>query len=338
MTKLNKKRFLFLTCFLFILCTSLISFNVYIKEAYSQPKEEKIYLVPLGGIAGITATTEGVLVIGIEEEANYNVGNIKVGDIITSIENKKVSNESDISKILEDTTKDTINITVKRNDKYINVDFKLFKNKKDYKMGLWVRDKISGIGTLTYYNPKTKEFAALGHGITDIDSKTLIEVGSGNLYLPTKLNVVKGSNKKTGEIIGEFDTEYSIGKFKNNNIFGIRGILNDVSNFKLPKPIEVGHYYEVKKGPAKILFQDTNGNINEYDIYINKIYRQSGPQDKSMAIEITDKNLINYTGGIVQGMSGSPIIQENKIVGAVTHVFVDNPKKGYGVFIDWMIK
>lgn len=333
MTKLNKKIILFSVLSLFILVVSFFSFNIYIKEAYSQPKIEKTYLVPLGGISGITASTEGVLVIGIEEEAKSNLGVINVGDVITSIEGIKVTNESDISKILKGNKKDVLSITIKRNEKYIDINFELFKDKKDYKMGLWVRDKISGIGTLTYYNPNTKEFAALGHGITDIDSKTLIEVNEGDLYLPTKINIIKGNIKKTGEVIGEFDTQHSIGKFKYNDVFGIRGILNDVSNFNLPEALEVGHYYEVKTGPAKILFQD-----KYYDIKIDKIYNHNTPQDKSMIIEIIDKELINYTGGIVQGMSGSPIIQNNKIIGAVTHVFIDNPKKGYGIFIDWMIK
>jgi stage IV sporulation protein B len=333
MTKLNKKIILFSMLSLFILVVSFFSFNIYIKEAYSQPKIEKTYLVPLGGISGITATTEGVLVIGIEEEAKSNLGVINVGDIITSIEGIEVTNESDISKILKGNKKDVLSITIKRNEKYIDINFELFKDKKDYKMGLWVRDKISGIGTLTYYNPITKEFAALGHGITDIDSKTLIEVNKGDLYLPTKINIIKGNIKKTGEVIGEFDIQHSIGKFKYNDVFGIRGILNDVSNFNLPEALEVGHYYEIKTGPAKILFQD-----KYYDIKIDKIYNHNTPQDKSMIIEIVDKELINYTGGIVQGMSGSPIIQNNKIIGAVTHVFIDNPKKGYGIFIDWMIK
>jgi stage IV sporulation protein B len=333
MTKLNKKIILFSILSLFILVVSFCSFNIYIKEAYSQPKTEKTYLVPLGGISGITASTEGVLVIGIEEEAKSNLGVINVGDVITSIEGIEVTNESDISKILKGNKKDVLSITIKRNEKYIDINFELFKDKKDYKMGLWVRDKISGIGTLTYYNPITKEFAALGHGITDIDSKTLIEVNEGDLYLPTKINIIKGNIKKTGEVIGEFDTQHSIGKFKYNDVFGIRGILNDVSNFNLPEALEVGHYYEVKTGPAKILFQG-----KYYDIKIDKIYNHNTPQDKSMIIEIVDKDLINYTGGIVQGMSGSPIIQNNKIIGAVTHVFIDNPKKGYGIFIDWMIK
>ena len=338
MTKLNKKVILFSIMLLFILSISFFTFNLYIKESYSQPKIEKTYLIPLGSISGISATTEGVLVIGIEEQARANLGVIKVGDIITSIEGKKIINEYDISKILKDNKKDVIDITIKRSGKYKNIKFELFKDKKDYKMGLWIRDKISGIGTLTYYNPITKEFAALGHGITDVDSKTLIEVNEGNLYLPTKIDIIKGSMGKTGEIIGEFNTKYSIGKFKTNNIFGIRGKLNDISNLNLPKPLEVGHYYEVRKGPAKILFQDKYGVINSYEIKIEKIYNQTTPQDKSMVIEIVDKDLIDYTGGIVQGMSGSPIIQDNKVVGALTHVFVDNPKKGYGIFIDWMIK
>ena len=204
-------------------------------------------------------------------------------------------------------------------------------------MGVWVRDKIVGICTLTYYNPQTKKFGALGHGITDVDTGELIRVKEGNLYIPSKVEIKKGANGVPGEIIGEFNHDI-IGKFENNDSFGITGLINDTTNLNISKPMEIGHYYEAKKGKAQLLFPDKDNIIKRYDVEIKKIFSQDNPESKSMLIQITDPLLLKYTGGIVQGMSGAPIIQNNKLIGAITHVFVNDPKKGYAIFIDWMIK
>ncbi|WFD09044.1 SpoIVB peptidase [Tepidibacter hydrothermalis] len=337
MAKISKRKFLILILILSTILTSFTPFNL-ISQAFNQ---DKLELIPLGNIAGIKLDTKGVLVIGIDENyLKYKDRNIKIGDIIVKIEGKEVNKAQDIEDITNDIKKDFINVTIKRDGKYISQNIKLYKNNEDdtYKIGVWVRDKIAGIGTLTCYNPKTKEFYALGHGITDVDTGSIIEVKNGVLYKPKKIGVKKGTSGVPGEIIGDFDKETIMGEFNHNDDFGIKGIMNNQYRWNDLKSIEVGHYYEVKKGDAYILFTDENNRIKRYKIKIKKIFNQNKPKSKSMVVEIVDKNLINYTGGIVQGMSGAPIIQNNKIIGAITHVFVNDPKKGYAIFIDWMLK
>ncbi|SHH08628.1 SpoIVB peptidase [Tepidibacter thalassicus] len=336
MTKFSKKKILFLIITLSIIMTTFISLNLF-TQAYNK---EKLYLVPLGNIVGIKLDTNGVLVIGIDE--NYlkqkNRG-IKIGDIIVKVENIEVNKARDIEKILNSINKDTVNITLKRNGLYLNKNVKLYKDEKNekYKIGVWVRDKVAGIGTLTYYNQKTREFSALGHGITDIDTGELIEVKNGNLYKPKTIRIKKGMSGMPGEVIGEFEEDNIIGMFDRNTSFGIKGKINNIFDLSLGKPMEVAHYYEVKKGNAYLLFPDENNNIKKYKVKIRKIFHQKSPESKSMIVEITDRELLEYTGGIIQGMSGAPIIQNGKLVGAITHVFVNDPKKGYAIFIDWML-
>ncbi|CAH2212896.1 SpoIVB peptidase [Tepidibacter aestuarii] len=337
MAKISKRKFLILILILSVVLTSFTSFNL-ISQAFDQNKLE---LIPLGNIAGIKLDTKGVLVIGIDENyLKYKDRNIKIGDIIVKIEGKEVNKAQDIEDITNNIKKDSMKMTIKRDGKYISQYVKLYKNDKDnaYKIGVWVRDKIAGIGTLTCYNPKTKEFYALGHGITDVDTGSIIEVKNGVLYKPKKTGVKKGIAGVPGEIIGDFDKENIMGEFDHNDDFGIRGVMNNEYRWDNLKPIEIGHYYEVKKGDAYILFPDENNRIKKYKIKIKKISNQNKPKSKSMVVEIVDKDLINYTGGIVQGMSGAPIIQNGKIIGAITHVFVNDPKKGYAIFIDWMLK
>ncbi|WP_187296202.1 SpoIVB peptidase [Tepidibacter mesophilus] len=337
MAKISKRKFLILILILSVILTSFTPLDLN-SQAFNQNKLE---LIPLGNIAGIKLDTDGVLVIGIDENyLKYKDRNIKVGDIIVKIEGKEVNKAQDIEDITNNIKKDFVNVTIKRDGKYIYQDVKLYKDDKDntHKIGIWVRDKIAGIGTLTCYNPQTKEFYALGHGITDVDTGSIIEVKKGVLYKPKKTGVKKGVSGVPGEIIGDFDKKNIMGEFNHNDDFGIKGTMNNQYRWDNLKPIEVGHYYEVKKGNAYILFSDENYKIKKYKIQIKKIFNQNRPKSKSMVVEIVDKDLINYTGGIVQGMSGAPIIQNGKIIGAITHVFVNDPKKGYAIFIDWMLK
>lgn len=336
MTKFSKKKMLFLIIILSVILSTFSNFNLFTQAS----NKDKVYLVPLGNVVGIRLDTKGVLVIGIDESylKQRNRG-IKVGDIILKVENTEVNKAQDIEKILNTLKKENVNITIKRNGGYINKNIKIYKDEKtnNYKIGVWVRDKIVGIGTLTYYNPSNNKFAALGHGITDVDTGDIIEVKQGNLYIPNTIEIKKGTAGVPGEIMGDFDDNI-IGIFNKNNSFGINGTINDTSNLNISNPIEVAHYYQVKKGKAELLFPDENNNIKKYEINIQKIFNQDNPESKSMLVEITDPALLNYTGGIVQGMSGAPIIQDGRLIGAITHVFVNDPKKGYAIFIDWMLK
>ena len=336
LTKFCKRKILCLFVVITIMIFSFLPFNLFTQAS----NKEKVYLVPLGNVIGIRLDTKGVLVIGIEESnSGFKNKGLRVGDIIEEVESKKVNKAVEIEKILNDEKKNSVDVKILRNGGYIEKKINVEKDTKNekYKMGVWVRDKIVGIGTLTYYNPENKKFAALGHGITDVDTGELIHVKKGNLYIPSSVDIKKGTCGVPGEIIGEFNHDI-IGSFEKNDLFGINGHIEVTKNLNICKPMEVAHYYEVKKGKAYLLFPDKNNIIKRYEVEIKKIYSQDNPESKSMLVEIVDPELLKYTGGIVQGMSGAPIIQDEKIIGAITHVFVNDPKKGYAIFIDWMIK
>ena len=197
-----------------------------------------------------------------------------------------------------------------------------------------------GVGTVTFYDPKTKAFGALGHGITDIDTEKLINIESGEFVSTRILNIVKGENGVPGKIQGSIENGNNIGTISKNTKFGIYGQVNNLSSLNIDpsKEMEVALREEIKTGKATILCSLDNINVESYDIEIEKLYPNNNYDNKSMQIKVTDSKLIEKTGGIIQGMSGSPIIQNGKFVGAVTHVLVNNPKEGYGVFGDLMIK
>ncbi len=196
------------------------------------------------------------------------------------------------------------------------------------------------MGTVTFYEPSTKTFGALGHGITDIDTEELINIASGEFVTTRVLNIVKGESGNPGKIQGTVENQKNIGKIYRNTQFGIYGMVENLGalNIDTSKEMEVALREEIKLGKASILCSLDNQKVQEYDIEIEKIYKENNYNNKSMQIKVTDQRLLDKTGGIIQGMSGSPIIQNGKFVGAVTHVLVNNPKEGYGVFGDIMLK
>ena len=314
-----------------ILISCFILFGYYYKSMYVSNSIEAInmkamnkkYVYPLGEIVGIKATTDGVLVIGYEEENIEYIGGIEKGDNIIAINDIKIENVQDISEILEDVNEDEVKIRLK----------KYGKNKR---LGLWVRDKISGVGTITFYDPQEAVFKGIGHAIIDSDTNELLKIKQGYVYKPKKLNIEKATNEKIGYLYGDFDLKSPIGEFKCNSNFGITGIYNSEKK-KSTQLMEVGSEKDINLGKAYILLEDKNKNTVSYDINIIDISTDE-QSTRQISIEVTDDRLINYTGGIIQGMSGAPIIQNNKLIGAVTHVIKDNPKKGYGIFIEEMIK
>lgn len=307
--------------------------NSYIETINTNSKQ---YVYPMGNIVGIKANTDGVLVIGYEEDDTMYIGGIKIGDNIVKINNKKINNSNDVTNLLNDLKTDEVNIGFQRDNEYKKETIKVKNENGKYKLGLWVRDKISGIGTMTFYDPSKDTFFAIGHAITDVDTNKLLKIKEGFLYNANNLEIIKGNSENVGKIKGEFDLSKAIGKFDNNSNFGIYGKLLDGVNL-VGSQIELGTSSDVKIGDAIILFEDENRNIRTYDIKIEKIINDN-TLDRDMIINVTDEDLINYTGGIIQGMSGIPIIQNNKLIGSITHVFKENPKKGYGIFIDEMVK
>ena len=304
----------------------------------------KTKAVPIGKSIGMKLYTDGVLVVGmseIEGKKPYQNSGIEEGDRIVEINNNQI-----------DTTDELIN-TVNRSNgekvkiKYIETDnsvkttsIKPVKTGNEYKLGLWVRDAAAGVGTLTFYEPESQMYAALGHGITDIDTSELINIASGELVTTNILSIVKGKKGEPGEIRGTIENGYEVGKVYKNTRFGVYGNLTNKNIFNISNnnAIDVASREEVEKGKAEILCELENGNTKNYEIEIQKIFTNNNEDNKSMLIKVTDDELIEKTGGIIQGMSGAPIIQNGKFIGAVTHVLVSDPTQGYAVFADIMIK
>lgn len=308
-------------------------------------------LIPGGQSVGIKMNVKGVLVVGLEEietknsivSPGYTAG-LEIGDIITAINGEEVYYADDVSKIVnnaKNTGNDkTINIKVLRKDQELSFDLKPVKEKTsgEYKIGLWVKEKIAGIGTLTFYDPKTNIIASLGHGIYESRTGTLLEVGNGELLRTEVKSIKEGQVGKPGEIRGVFyGNDDAVGDVKLNSVFGIYAKGSNPASLNLSKPIVMAYQDQIEVGDAYILTTIDGNKVEKFDIKITKVNRQEEPESKSMEIEVTDDRLLKYCGGIVQGMSGSPIIQNNRLVGAVTHVFVNNPTKGYGIFAEWMI-
>lgn len=307
-------------------------------------KDEKVYAV--GKSFGICAESEGIMVLatgavraadGNEYEPAKNV--LKQGDIITKINDVHINSKDDL---IQEASKSEINeLTVMRGGKEYNFNVKAVKSKDDnkYKLGLWIRDSTQGIGTVTYYNKNNNRFGALGHPITDIDTDKIISINRGELLKTNISEHKKGEKGNPGALIGSVDFNSSVGIIDKNINEGIYGYITDKSYIESLKCTEykIGYSADVKVGEAYILANTDGNNINKYTINIEAINRFDDDSNKNFVIKVTDKKLLEETGGIVQGMSGCPIIQDGKLIGAVTHVFVKNPQKGYGIFIENMI-
>ena len=304
----------------------------------------KTKAVPIGKSIGMKLYTDGVLVVGmseIEGKKPYQNSGIEEGDRIVEINNNQI-----------DTTDELIN-TVNRSNgekvkiKYIETDnsvkttsIKPVKTGNEYKLGLWVRDAAAGVGTLTFYEPESQMYAALGHGITDIDTSELINIASGELVTTNILSIVKGKKGEPGEIRGTIENGFEVGKVYKNTRFGVYGNLTNKNIFNISNnnAIDVASREEIETGKAEILCELEKGNTKSYEIEIQKIFTNNNEDNKSMLIKVTDEELLDKTGGIIQGMSGCPIIQNGKFIGAVTNVLVNDPTQGYGIFGDLMIK
>ena len=308
----------------------------------------KTMVVPLGNAIGMKLYTKGVLVVGIsqietdknEKKKPYENSGIEQGDTILEINNNIVGNTEELIKEVENSKGNTINIKYLRDDKTMQTDITPVKSKNTYKIGLWVRDAAAGVGTLTFYEPSTNLFMALGHGISDIDTEEIVNIANGELVTANIVSITKGRKGYPGEIRGTIDEGKTIGTIYKNTNFGVYGMVKNKNYLEadLTQEMEVAPRNEIKEGKAQIICQLENSAKKKYDIEIEKVYINNNQNNKSMLIKITDKELLEKTGGIIQGMSGAPIIQEGKFVGAVTNVLVNDPTQGYGVFADIMIK
>ena len=307
-------------------------------------KQTKV--VPCGNSIGVKLFTDGIIVVDVAEfeSADGKMAspcknkNIKAGDIIKKINDTRPNKISDLSEIVS-SSDGRVSLELSRNGKTIKQTI-IAKSSKDdgrYKLGLMVRDSASGIGTLTFYNPDTKKYGALGHGISDNDTGSLLPVASGEILPSSIISVEKGIPGKPGELRGSFIGDKKIGTVSSNCDSGLFGDLQPRLLKNKADAIEIAGKSEVKTGKAYILSNVSGNKVEKFNINILKVSHQTNSDTKGMVIKITDPRLLDITGGIVQGMSGSPIIQNDKLIGAVTHVFVNDPTRGYGIFIENML-
>ncbi|QGU95162.1 SpoIVB peptidase [Clostridium bovifaecis] len=310
----------------------------------------EIYVYPGGTPVGVRLSTKGVLVVALSDVEGSKgkvmspsaESGIQVGDIIIKVNNVFINSSEELIREINANKSKKLNIIIERNNNTLEKVVRPVKDKVDdvYKIGLWVRDSTSGVGTLTFYDSKSKMFAALGHPITDVDTGTILKVNNGEIVESSIISIRKGEKGNPGELRGIFiNEEKDLGSVNKNTLCGIYGSGNErLISSKYNKPIKIALRNEIKEGPAKILTTIDGSEPKLYDIKIEKLLSQDNPGPKSMVIKVIDEELLSKTGGIVQGMSGSPIIQDNKLVGAVTHVLINRPDVGYGVYIEWMLK
>ena len=347
----SKKRFFALAVVLILLITASIynvtdiqnmlpgaiyagSSNIYAQEA--------AMVIPCGDVAGIKIHTDGVLVVAISYTEDSSGSRhtpakdsgLKTGDIITKIGGVSVRDSKHFSEIVEKSESNTLSVDyIRGEDRRITVVTPTLTS-DGYRIGAWIRDSTAGIGTITFFDPQTRMFAALGHGISDVDTGQLLSVANGNITGCSIASITRGKNGAPGELKGVFANN-DIGIILENSPIGLYGTA-EADEFAGREAIPVAARFEIQPGSAQILNSLDGSSVESYDIEIEKVMTQNN-DGKGMIIRVTDPELLEKTGGIVQGMSGSPIIQNGKLVGAVTHVLVNDPTRGYGIFIELMI-
>lgn len=348
------KRVLFFIFIISILLTAVyfgftLKTNPY-KFATDDPvmETEGKYVIPGGQTVGIELNTEGILVVGLADIINTEKislspakkAGIQIGDKILEVDSQYIESPYDITDYAEENGIRIYNFKIERQGKIYNINImpiQTYEN-SDIRFGFWAQGDIAGIGTITFIDPATSNYSAIGHGISSSKTGQLIDIDYGTISKANITNIKLGKKGEPGEIIGYIlkDEEDGLGSVLCNTEFGVFGKINENNmGYFSTDLIEIGKKAEIKIGPAYII-SCVNNEIKKYDIEITKLFYQNKPSEKSFVIKITDDELLNLTNGIIQGMSGCPIIQNNKIVGAVTHVFMNDPSKGYGIYIEWI--
>lgn len=304
---------------------------------------QRHYVVPGGNIFGLKLYSKGVMVVGTTDVLTSSgnacpakVSGICAGDIILKINGTNYSLSSEVANFFKNNKEKTVTLTVLRDGEFIEVKLTPVLSSTDglYKAGIWIRDSAAGIGTLTYYDPQSKIFASLGHAVCDVDTCQVIPILNGEAVKAKITGCYKGSNNKAGELCGVFDNG-SLGPIMINGETGVYGVLNDADYDA--QLIPVATEKEIKIGKAQIISTIDSNGPQYYDIEIIK-FNGNGNEMRNMTIQVTDPVLLEKTGGIVQGMSGSPVIQNGMLVGAVTHVFINDSSKGYAIFAENMME
>ena len=299
-------------------------------------------LIPVGRTVGIDVKCDGIMVVAIgevqAENGTFSPGaqaGLLPGDVITQVGDQKINSAADFRSAIEQVGAETVTMQVKRAEETLALDITPVRSEGGVELGLWLREGMAGIGTVTFYDPESGIFGALGHAVSDMETGALMPLGEGSVMSAKVRGVRRGEAGAPGELQGEFDFHKIIGSLYLNSPTGIFGKATEQDVFCEGQALPIGAAGELELGAAKILANVSGTEVHAFDIEISRIF--SGGDDRNMMITVTDPALIDLTGGIVQGMSGSPIVQKGKIVGAVTHVLINNPEKGYGISIDSML-
>lgn len=312
--------------------------------------EEKRYVIPGGQSIGVKLDVEGVVVTGLEEITSddgksVNPGieaGLQIGDVVIAIDGTEVHNAAEVQQLIENTEKESVLLKIGRRSEvmYLEMHPVMSAEEKVRRLGLWVREKTAGIGTLTYYCPESGRFAALGHGITDAKTGKIVRIAEGQLLDARILSLKEGKKGSPGELKGIFyEADEPIGRLEKNSSCGISGTAyKRLENNIYSEAVEIADAEDITEGGAVILTTISGDKVEKFEIEIEKINIDNRKNDhKDLVISVTDERLLKECGGIIQGMSGSPIIQDGKLIGAVTHVFVNDPTRGYGIFIESML-
>ena len=302
-------------------------------------------VIPLGKAVGIKLFSDGVLVVGlspVETEAGSSYPGrdcgLKAGDVITHINGGEVDTIEEVQALVAQQEGEPLTIEAVRGQRQLQLTVAAVENSQGvYQLGVWLRDSMAGIGTMTFYDPSSGVFGALGHGINDVDTAMLMPLESGSIMPATVDQVKKGASGQPGELHGQFDLTRDLGTLYANTNLGIFGQMPKETVGSAVEPVEVARRDQVETGPATILSNIRGDEVEEFEIKITHLY-PDGDGTRSMMVEVTDPELLAATGGIVQGMSGSPILQNGRLVGAVTHVLVNDPARGYGILAENMLK
>ena len=302
-------------------------------------------VIPLGKAVGIKLFSDGVLVVGLspvetDDGTSYpgrDCG-LKTGDVITHINGGDVDTIEEVQALVAQCEDEPLTIQAVRGQRQLRLTAAAVENSKGvYQLGVWLRDSMAGIGTMTFYDPDSGVFGALGHGINDVDTSMLMPLESGSIMPASVSEVKKGASGAPGELHGQFDLTRDLGTLYANTNLGIFGQMPQETVGSAIEPMEVAARSQVETGPATILSNIRGDEVEEFDVEITHLYPQ-GDGTRSMMIQVTDPALLEATGGIVQGMSGSPILQNGRLVGAVTHVLVNDPTRGYGILAENMVR
>ncbi len=318
--------------------------SVSVKKVQVEVVDRKM-VIPGGFPFGIKMFTDGVMVVGMSDvqttEGLRNPsreGGLKIGDVILSINGKSVASNEQVGQMVAQSDGEIMDFSIKRKGTNMHVSIvpQLSSVDSSYRAGIWVRDSSAGIGTMTYYDPSTGVFAGLGHGVCDIDTGELMPLYSGEIVDVSITGVNVGKSGAPGELKGAFSKDSQLGRLAVNNETGVFGVIQ--KPFLVQEAVPLAMKHEVKEGKAMILTTLNGKTPEEFEIMIEKVYYNDDAPTKNMVIRVTDPALLAKTGGIIQGMSGSPILQDGKLIGAVTHVLVNDPTKGYGIFAENMEK